>query len=757
MITLKNISKIYTSHNKETIALKNINITLPDSGLITITGRSGSGKTTLVNIFSSLDKQTSGEIITNYQDEHYSTIIFQDAQLIPEYSVYKNLKLIMDLFGIMDDNILDELLIKYELEDLKDNFINEISGGQKQRVAIIRAILSSRPVIVCDEPTSSLDEESATIVVNELKELSKNRLVIVVTHEIDFFKKCSDRIIELKNGSIVKDNIFNESNNIYNELKEYNKINYNKKNIISLSFFNINRNKVRTIFLILTLFISFLGFSFALNLSFSSKFSMKVAAYNDADIEVLNFIKTKYDDPLDSMTDADYASLSKYKGMKTIESSFPLYYDNDKSVKILGAYINSVSPFKVIYGNKELKEDEIIISTTLAKRLMQYLGINSYNGLLLYDDYSMVLDDYIMSDFLGEKKKITVKISGIYESNDKIILGDGLTEYIICNESILSKKSKLDIDTFYKKEGSSYLPIIIGNSSDYVKSTIEDYLLLGSLVSNKNEVVISSTIAFELTKNPNYFNADYQDYDNLIGRQIEVDLLKLSYFDANSHKFDSSINRKQSTLNLKIVGITKGDAEYIISNDLYDEIYNDFSLEKVQYGFGYSGKITSKVLKNMKAKNYIDCNIYSEVIEDEISLLKSLSIIAYVVGVAFMIMGIFISLNYITNSIKRKKSIIGILSSFGVEKKGLVKILFIDIFIYLTAIMLVISLIHLPIIAIMNNFLVSKKILQFRLLSFNFISSLCIIVLIIFWIALYYLICYSKIKKRSKIDLVYDR
>ena len=168
MIQLKNVNKIYGHDDNEIIALNNINLTLPEKGLVIIIGESGSGKSTLLNCLSKIEKINSGEIEGISKEE--VSFVFQDYQLIDNLSVKENLVL-------FSDNIsnIDFILDKLDLLRFKNKKVNELSGGQKQRVAIARSIILNTKYLFADEPTGNLDSDNSMKIAKILKEISSDK------------------------------------------------------------------------------------------------------------------------------------------------------------------------------------------------------------------------------------------------------------------------------------------------------------------------------------------------------------------------------------------------------------------------------------------------------------------------------------------------------------------------------------------------------------------------------------------------------
>lgn len=219
MIEISDLSKIYRAKKKkEHTALKNIRLTLPDKGLIFVLGKSGSGKSTLLNLIGGLDNISSGKIVVDgndlstfserefcdYRNSHIG-FIFQDYHLIEELTVYDNILLSLNLLGDTDGERVKNALAKVDLAGYEDRYPSELSGGEQQRVAIARTIVKNPRVILADEPTGNLDTVTAKRIVELLKELSKECLILIVSHNINDANAYADRIIELKKGEIISD------------------------------------------------------------------------------------------------------------------------------------------------------------------------------------------------------------------------------------------------------------------------------------------------------------------------------------------------------------------------------------------------------------------------------------------------------------------------------------------------------------------------------------------------------------------------
>lgn len=283
MLELRNISKSYKTGNFKQIALKDINLKFRKSEFVCILGQSGSGKTTLLNILSGLDRYDKGDLIINNKstrefksadwDAYRNNcigFIFQSYNLIHHISVLDNVELGLTLSGVAKKerrkralNMLDKVGLKKHINKKP----NQLSGGQMQRVAIARAIVNNPDVILADEPTGALDTKTSKEIMNLIKEIAKDKLVIMVTHNPELAKEYATRIIELSDGKIIKDSnpiIEQESDNKKYEIK---KTAMSFLTALSLSLNNIKTKKGRTILTSFACSIGIIGISLVLALS----------------------------------------------------------------------------------------------------------------------------------------------------------------------------------------------------------------------------------------------------------------------------------------------------------------------------------------------------------------------------------------------------------------------------------------------------------------------------------------------------------
>ena len=284
MLKLKNIKKNYVTSNEVVKALKGINIEFRKSEFVAILGPSGCGKTTLLNIIGGLDKYTSGDLVIDdvstkkYKDRDWDTyrnhrigFVFQNYNLITHQSVLANVELALTLSGVDKKNRRKKAIQVLEKVGLKDQMHkkpNQLSGGQMQRVAIARALVNNPDIILADEPTGALDTKTSVQIMEILKDISKDKLIIMVTHNPDLAEKYATRIINLLDGEITNDTKpYNSKNDIKDGVDNNKKTSMSFLTAMNLSLNNLMTKKGRTLLTAFAGSIGIIGIALILALS----------------------------------------------------------------------------------------------------------------------------------------------------------------------------------------------------------------------------------------------------------------------------------------------------------------------------------------------------------------------------------------------------------------------------------------------------------------------------------------------------------
>lgn len=576
MIEIQKISKIY---DKNTIALNNITLSLPDKGLVFITGSSGSGKSTMLNLLGLLDNPSEGEIIVDgkfinklkqkeidYYRNTYIGFVFQEYNLLNNYNVRKNVEIALDLQKkkYKKEKIL-EILKSVGLDGLDNRKINELSGGQKQRVAIARALIKNPNIILADEPTGNLDYENSEQIFSILKNISTNKLVIVVTHNLEFADKYGDRVIELKDGIVISDSI---NNNYIGESKTFSivksKLSFWKS--LQLALGNLKKKKLKLLVSTLLIIISLSIFAFFYNFTsfdINRTHAETMISQNETNIEIHKKIEGKnftIESPVITFTNNELNELKSSlnrkftKVSKVNEYNFYLsihyaeinpiehknnyaYYNLNQSYTLFLEYdLDELNQLRII-GNLPSKENEILINKVLADFIIYngitileknkdgiyeskdffpttYKEIVNSNSKVQFGSTYLVIsgiidDDMSMYENLKTTLDVEMEINPTNIYNDyKTKYSSKLNEVIVANDFFdktkFSSNNVLPVDFYkiaYSFNGNSFYPI---ESTAVINKKIKAYdgsKYFETDILNQNEIIIGITILDEIYNN----------------------------------------------------------------------------------------------------------------------------------------------------------------------------------------------------------------------------------------------------------------
>ena len=464
MLELKEVYKSYKKRNYTQEVLKGINIKFDNVGFVSILGPSGCGKTTLLNIIGGLDKLDRGNLYIDNLDldklspkklDAYRNsmvgFVFQSFNLINHLNVYDNIALTLKLNKEKNKNIkakVQEIINKVGLTGKENKKPQELSGGEAQRVAIARALVNNPEIILADEPTGSLDSNTSIEIINILKEISKDKLVIMVTHNEKLAKEYSDRIIRMADGMIVSDNIIKEQKPI--DKKEINKVHMTFFMSLMLSYKNILTKVFRTVATIFAGCIGIVAVILVITLSQGvSDYITKVQenALKDKPIIISsNSIYKSSGNIINNIveypeTDQIYVShnITSYehnnnmdrnllKIIKNLDKShydiinynrsvkFNLYKENTEGLKkIYNSYFTEMNEsslmeyeYDVIYGTMPTKYNEIALVVdkynVINSNILKYLGLDYKNDSYKYED--IIGQEYIL---IENKKKQSIR------------------------------------------------------------------------------------------------------------------------------------------------------------------------------------------------------------------------------------------------------------------------------------------------------------------------------------------------------------
>ena len=544
MLKLENITKVYTTKKISQIALKGVSLTFRESEFVSILGPSGSGKTTLLNIIGGLDKYTSGDLIINsistkkYSDKDWDTyrnhkigFIFQNYNLIPHQTILANVEIALTLSGISKKERRKRSIKALTDVGLKEHIKkkpNMLSGGQMQRVAIARALVNNPDIVLADEPTGALDTKTSIQIMDLLKKISKDKLVIMVTHNSELAEKYSNRIINIKDGEITRDsNSFNNNEEKENIVKRKRNKTMNFITALSLSLNNLLTKKSRTFLTSFASSIGIIGIALILSLSEGA---------------------TKYIDRTERETLASYPiSIEKdtidYNSFikNTQNSNKDIYECNKKSICTFDDL--SINPYLQMTNKKvsnNLKEFKFAIENNY-ENIFDYVIDIKYN-------YNVKLELYDKENY----QKISNSMFTNEEMKEYLNSSDNIFKELISDESLLKSQYELLIGKYPEKYNEL---VLVVNKDGKVPMSLM-YTLNYEDKSNLNEILKSDEI-----KPINY------NYNSLLNKTYKL-VLPTDYYQKMNNIWVNKIDDKSYLKNIidngqdiKIVGVLK------VSND----------------------------------------------------------------------------------------------------------------------------------------------------------------------------------------------
>ena len=595
MLKLENINKDYISGDTTVHALKNINIEFRESEFVSILGQSGGGKTTLLNIIGGLDRYTSGDLIINnkstknFKDRdwdayrNYSVgFVFQNYNLIPHQTVLANVELALTLSGVSKKERKQKAIKALEDVGLKEQIHkkpNQLSGGQMQRVAIARALVNNPDIILADEPTGALDTQTSVQVMEILKKISKDKLVIMVTHNPELAEKYSTRIVRILDGTIM-----NDSNPYTSEKKEAEKSKEKRRTsmkfftALNLSLNNLMTKKGRTI---LTSFAGSIGIiGIALILALSNGIQNYIDKVEE---DTLSSYPITIEESSIDMTSMMETMMGKNDGEK---------HGNDKiySRAIMGDMLETLSSKVQTNNLKEFKEfvengDSDIKNYINAIQYGYNLDLNIYkeeDGSVYKVNPSSVLEKIGFGDMVKAQEQSTSIISS--SSGLAMAETDVWTE-MLDNKDLIN--SQYDVLAGRMPEKYNEVVLIADKNNE-----VSDYTLYSLGIKDVSEL----GNAMEKLKNGEEIKTNDEknsySYDELLNYKFKV-LLNTDYYKKVGNVWQDMTNdedyMKQIVDNaeeIQIVGIIKPNENTVASSSAgligYNKELKEYVINKVQ-------------------------------------------------------------------------------------------------------------------------------------------------------------------------------
>ncbi len=529
MLQIKNISKKYVTGELVQKALDGVSLNLRDNEFVSILGPSGSGKTTLLNVIGGLDRYDTGDLVINgistkkYKSRDWDSyrnhtigFVFQSYNLIDHQSVLSNVELALTISGVKRKERRKRARAALEKVGLGDHVHkkpNQLSGGQMQRVAIARALVNNPDILLADEPTGALDSETSIQVMELLKEVAKDRLVVMVTHNPDLAEKYSNRIVNICDGKIVGDtNPYEIDSTEFTTAKHKNmgKSSMSLLTSMSLSFNNLLTKKARTILTSFAGSIGIIGIALILSLS---------TGVNQYIVDIQKSTMSSYPILLEAQA-MDLSSLVEMRD-SAVSSIDELSHDRDK-----------------VYSDGTALELESTLTTSITEN-------NLTNFKLYLDDESSEIHQYIGEN--GIVYSYSPSFSAFtYDPDGVLINTDGSTLYQSKNSQMMNMEEQMYNQMGFSSDNSlmsmfssnNFDEILPGQNDELISNIVKDnyQVIHGEWPDEYDEIVlvlnerneIQTSVLYQLGVLPS------EDYENLMkkidqGEEIKVESEAFSY------------------------------------------------------------------------------------------------------------------------------------------------------------------------------------------------------------------------------------
>lgn len=659
MLKLENVSKIYYTNGIVATGISKVNLELNIGEFVVITGESGSGKSTLLNVISGIDSYEEGEMYINGKEtSHYTekdfeeyrkkyiANIFQSFNLINSYTVYQNVELVLLLNGYkrrqIKKKVLD-IIDKVGLTKFKNTKVSKLSGGQKQRVAIARAIVKDTPIIVADEPTGNLDTKSAYEIIELLKNVAKDKLVVIVTHNIEQVEKYATRIIKMHDGRMIQ-------NTEIKNINEDSKITQASGKNITIP--NQYRLGIRNTFNIFSKFILlFIVFTF-MSVAFLAEYSA--------------FKLVEHSTEESSGYSANLRDISKERILINKQNREPFTEDDYSKIKQL-SNIDYIVEDDISLDTEFLLRNDTLNTYGYIKDINNFKG-NLDIGRMPENDDEIILkankDDYTITQMLDETLNSEFSLQKSYREGDTIktvkIVGIQYNE----NNTIYDR-------TFYvSNEVKKVVRSYVHNQYSDMKTLLSDKYVQYNIETSENvepgTAIVNDDLKYQFKNN------------KIINQNINISVSNIYYED----NIDLTITKTFTKSNLKkLTGYT--DYSYyqnaiIINPDDYNSLYDKPSYQSSVYVKDASIiEQTMSELENLglKPKKATDFKVEYE---NESHIVK---IFKVVVTIFVIIVVFFISYLIISIILKSRNIYYTTLRMLGATSKSTRKILNIELFI----------------------------------------------------------------------------
>ncbi len=704
-LKLVNIVKKYVTGDTVTEALKGVSLSFRENEFVSILGQSGCGKTTMLNIIGGLDKYTSGDLIINgmstkdFKDSDWDAyrnrsigFVFQSYNLISHQTVLQNVEISMTLSGVSPKERTrraKEALEAVQLTSQINKKPNQLSGGQMQRVAIARALVNNPDIILADEPTGALDSHTSIQIMDILKEIAKDRLVIMVTHNAEMAEQYSNRVIRVLDGEVVSDSnpVVEEKESkkaiVQKDKKALKKTSMSMKTAIGLSFRNLLTKKGRTIITSFAGSIGIIGVALVLALSNGlsqqisdlqtdalSGFPITIGSGPQQTVDEMMLMGTAGNKEYEQYPDSDeiirYDSSKSTKAHTNIFSKEYLDFINDLN-KNNSANINAVTyEYGIEYNVLSKAGDSVVNYQTTSSTQKGPYGTELYVPPFwseMPDNSEYVLSQY---DLIGEgsrlpknKNEVALVVDSYNRLDEQFFKKLGIT-----------KQDKINMKDFI---GKKYLKVILNNdyysktaSGNFVAPTTEQY---DKLYNSENGVELVITGILRLKKGS---PAGYIESGIVYTKDLSDYVLE------NSKKSEIAI--AQSASDKDVITGQKFEGEQEKSEILMQLGYDTTPVGIMIYPKDFDSKEKIKDLLNdyNNSKDEEAKVVYNDMAETVTDMIGDfLNVITYVLAgfaaVSLIVSSIMIGIITYVSVIERTKEI-GILRSVGARKKDISRV-----------------------------------------------------------------------------------
>jgi len=591
MLELKNVSKFYYKKGIVSSGISKVSLKFDMGEFIAITGESGSGKSTLLNVISGLDTYEEGEMYVNgeetshYNEEDYEEYrkkyignIFQSFNLVNSYTVYQNVELVLLINGETRRSVkhkVIDILKKVDLYKYRHTKVSKLSGGMKQRVSIARCLAKDTPIIIADEPTGNLDSKNAKSVLKLLYEISKYKLVIVVTHNFEQISEYATRRITMHDGSVIEDMKLKDKN----EVKEVNTSKFKKTKVISNLRLGI-RNTFNIVpkFLLLTFVYAFVLISivgvYSAFLELESANNAYNSFFNETDANKRVIVKKKDNS---SFTNEE---INRLKSISNVEKVITNDYVYDYSMSLIdyeNIFLDSnfmkLEEFKgkLKYGRMPLNENEIIVSGSKENYYIEDMGselinkevsINSNSGsdeikvkivgVSVFEKYNWMVTSYVSDKIYNYVEN---HVEQVYGTTKVFISDNSQIEYPNIKTSDILSEGQVYISENYSYNCKSY---------NCMKDSLN--IKFSNMYTNK-EISLSNVKVYNKSNFKKIFGSEYDDMDTIYLSNNDYDKLyknnniyQVSLFVKDVRNIDKTMNELNDYVSFSLNNVKQDGA-----------------------------------------------------------------------------------------------------------------------------------------------------------------------------------------------------